>query len=189
VFNPHRCNDSYVYKSSVFSHSVDRAEEEHDLFEPARDLVFTEAKLKEFLINVTISALSLNTSREKIPVNTTEYLGTYHFSQRINLVLPYALCLAFTLAFAGIGTWSLLQNGTSAVDGGFMEVMMATRGRTEMEELVLKHGTRGKSGSRELLDLEIRYGELLDAEGLSTGRAAFGMVVETRLLRKAWMAV
>ena len=67
--------------------------------------------------------------------------------------------------------------------------MKSTTGRTEMEELVIKDNAEGKFASRELLDLRVRYGELVDSDGVSTGRAAFGTERETRPLRKDWNAV
>jgi hypothetical protein len=158
--------------------------EELYLFDPSRDLVFTEARLNEYIQHVTTSALSLETFYERIPVKTTQYRSTYHFSAPLNLILPYALSLAFACVFVGIRTWSLLQNGDSAADGGFLQIMTATTGRTEMEELVIRHDVEGKGASKELLDLKIRYGELVDGEGVSTGRAGFGMVGETIPLRK-----
>jgi len=102
-------------------------------FQSNLDLVFTEALLNEYIANVTISALTLDTWKQNISVNTTEYRGTYKFS-KLNLILPYSLSLTFALIFAGIGTWSLIQNGALAADGGFLQIMKSTTGRTEMEK-------------------------------------------------------
>jgi hypothetical protein len=158
-------------------------------FQPNIHLEFTQALLNQYLINVTLSALSLDTWTERKTITTAQYHNTYHFSSPLNLILPYALSLGAALIFVGIGTWSLLQNGASAADGGFLQIMKSTTGRTEMEELVIKDNAEGKFASQELLDLKVRYGELVDTDGVSTGRAAFGTEGETRPLRKDWNAV
>jgi hypothetical protein len=151
-------------------------------FQPNIELVFTKALLNNYLANVTISALTLNTWKENMSVNATEFRNTYRFSEPLNLILPYSLSLAITLFFVGIRTWSLLQNGVSAADGGFLQIMKSTTDRTEMEDLVVKDNAESSFASKRLLELKIRYGELNDAEGVGTGRAAFGMEGETRPL-------
>jgi hypothetical protein len=76
--------------------------------------------LNDFLTNVSISALTLDTWRVPYPVNITEYRTTYHFCSPIKLIIPYALSLGFGLLFVGIGIWSLVANGVPATDGGFL---------------------------------------------------------------------
>jgi hypothetical protein len=50
---------------------------------------------------------------------------------------------------------------------GFMQVMMATRGRTEMERLVLEQGLVDvNEASKELKDLKVRYGELVTEDAM-----------------------
>jgi hypothetical protein len=145
-----------------------------------------KARVNEYLIMTAISALSLNAGETPVPVNTTNYQATYEFSNPLNLVLPYSLSLLFCMVFVGIGIWSWTHNGASAADGGFLQVMTATTGRTRMEDLVVAQHIDKDNLPEELLDLEIRYGELLDAEGVGTGVAGFGTVEETKLLRKGW---
>ncbi|KAH7380144.1 hypothetical protein BKA66DRAFT_609988 [Pyrenochaeta sp. MPI-SDFR-AT-0127] len=171
IFNPQR------YNSSRYANSLSG-------LDPRTDLVFNQASLNDFLANVTISALSLDTWKEFRPINTTNYRATYKFSKPLNLIVPYVLSLAFTLVFTGIGTWSLLQNGVSATDGGFLHVVAATTGRTEMERVIVEHHVTGESVPKEVLNMKIRYGELVDGEGVGTGRAGFGMLEETRPLKR-----
>ena len=64
--------------------------------------------------------------------------------------------------------------------------MTATTGRTKMENLVRAQHIDKDSLPKDLLDLKIRYGELLDEEGVGTGVAGFGTEEETKLLRKGW---
>ena len=122
------------------------------------DVNVTEAALNELLTNITISLMTLDLWTDNINVTTTVYRNTYDFSRKINLVLPYTLCLAFGLLIVGLGLGSLWHNGVPASDG-FMQIMMATRGRTDMERLVLEQGlVDSNEASKELKDLKVRYG-------------------------------
>lgn len=88
--------------------------------------------------------------------------------------------------FAAIGIWSLWHNGSSVADGGFIEVMLATRGDTEMDRLVITSGiVTTNDMSKELKELKVRYGELVNGEvGEEKGRFGFGTAKETRSLRR-----
>lgn len=63
----------------------------------AREAVITDDLLNEYITNVTISALSLNTWQQLVSVTTTKWRNTYDFSEPLNLILPYALSLTFAL--------------------------------------------------------------------------------------------
>jgi hypothetical protein len=151
------------------------------------DVNVTEATLNELLTNITFSLASLNLFTDNVTVNTTEYLNTYDFSRPINLIVPYALCLAAGSIIVALGLWSMWQNGVPASDG-FMQIMMATRGRTQMERLVLEQaGELGdvNKASTALKELKVRYGELV-MEGELGGKRSwgFGTADETMSLRK-----
>jgi hypothetical protein len=108
----------------------------------------------------------------------------YHFSRPLNLILPYSLCLGIGLVIVTLGLLPMWQNGVPATDGGFVQVMMATRGRTEMESFVLRHGLANPSAfCEELKHLRIRYGELVIGEEggvVDVGkRYGFGTMEET----------
>jgi hypothetical protein len=145
----------------------------------------TEASLNELLTNITISLMTLDLWTDDVNVTTTAYRNTYNFSLKINIILPYALCLAFGLLIVGLGLGSLWHNGVPASDG-FMQVMMATRGRTEMERLVLKQNSVGlEKASQELKDLKVRYGELVTVDATKEDKIwGFGTVEETVSIRK-----
>ncbi|KAH7121138.1 hypothetical protein B0J11DRAFT_438407 [Dendryphion nanum] len=145
----------------------------------------SEHMLNEYITNVTISAMSLNIGTVKTPVNITEYRTVYDFSAPLSLIIPYSLCLLFGIFFVGIGIWSLNRNGVPAIDGGFLQVMSTTTGRT-MEALAVSHQRSLDDGYRPkgLLDLEVRYGELVDDAGVGTGVEGFGTVEETKVLRR-----
>jgi hypothetical protein len=146
------------------------------LFNTVRDINPTEELLNELLYNVTISSIVLGTWKDKVPVTTTTYHNTYHFSHRRNLIIPYSISLGLAIVFGMIAVWALHQNGVPAADGGFLQIMMATRGDTEMERLVLKEGLKaGGEVSKELGALKVRYGQLIEAGR----REGFGTVDET----------
>jgi hypothetical protein len=150
-------------------------------------LTFTEDILNSVLTNLTLSAISLGTWWDIVPVTTTHFQSTYSFANPLNLILPYSICLTAGAIFAILAIWSLWRNGIPAADGGFLQIMMATRGNTEMERLVLKERLMTTDGmSKELSDLKIRYGELggEDVLGVEGRRLGFGTVEETVSLRK-----
>jgi hypothetical protein len=145
----------------------------------------TKATLNELLTNITFSLAGLNLFTDNVTVNATEYLNTYDFSRPINLILSYYLCLAAGLIIVALGLWSMWQNGVPASDG-FMQLMMATRGRTEMERLVLEQElVHQDEASKELQELKVRYGELVTEDGVDGRKVwGFGTTDETVSLRK-----
>jgi hypothetical protein len=150
-------------------------------------LNITEDLLNDVLTNITLSAISLGTWWDMVPVTTVRYRNTYSFANPINLIVPYSVCLAAATIFAGIAIWSLWQNGIPAADGGFLQIMVATRGNTAMERLVLRERILAiNSLSEELMSLKIRYGELVaeEVQGIEGGKLGFGTVEETLSLRK-----
>jgi hypothetical protein len=150
-------------------------------FDPSKDINPTEELLNTLIYNITLSAFSLGTWKENVSVTTTLYRNTYQFSHKRNLVIPYSVCLGVAIVFTAIAILSLHQNGIPAADGGFLQVMMATRGDTQMERLVLKNSNMTASDmSKKLGRLKIRYGELVSQEG----RMGFGTVDETLALKK-----
>ena len=149
---------------------------------PREDFNVTEASLNELLANVTISALSLGAFKDLVPVEVKEFQNTYHFSDKVGFVVPYALCLFFAAVFAALAIRSLNRNGVPAADGGFLQIMMATRGDTEMERLVIKEGDVSVNQiSSELKQLKVKLGEhtFTDAEdGRVRRRLTFQTVEE-----------
>ncbi|CAN9172212.1 unnamed protein product [Alternaria sp. RS040] len=97
------------------------------------------------------------------------------------------ICLVAAITFAAIAIWSLSRNGTPAADGGFLQIMTATRGNAEMERLVLREKlTAVEDMSVELKALKVRYGELVgeDVVGVDGRTVGFGTIEETISLRK-----
>ena len=155
-------------------------------YDAREELNITEALLNDVLTNITLSAISLGTWHEVLPIIITRYQSTYSFANPLNLILPYSICFLVASIFAGIAIYSLLRNGTPAADGGFLQIMTTTRGNTEMERVVLRHDlTKMEKLPMELRRLKVRYGELVgsDVPGFE-GRAGFGTAQETISLRK-----
>jgi hypothetical protein len=155
-------------------------------YDPRESLNITEAMLNEVLTNITMSAISLGTWWDMVPVTSTRYRSTYMLSNPLNLILPYSICLAAATVFMAIAIWCLWRNRAPAVDGGFLQIMMATVGDTQMGRVILgeKMAAIGDM-SDELKSLRIRYGELIN-EDIAVGgkRFGFGTVEETVSLRK-----
>jgi len=136
-----------------------------DVFDPRFHLLITEKSLNDLLFNITISMLSLDIWNESIPVTSTNFRNTYVFSSQLSFFLPYGLRLGFASVYAIIGIRALIINGVPAVDGGFLQIMMATRGRTEMEDIIVAKMANGPSGlSEETLNIKVRFGELFREE-------------------------
>jgi hypothetical protein len=156
-------------------------------YDPRAELDLSEGILNDILTNLTLSAISLGTWWDMVPVTTTRYRSTYTLSNPLNLIIPYSICLAAATLFAAIAIWSLWQNSVPAADGGFLQIMMATRGNTEMERLILKERLAAIDNmSNELKSVKIRYGELVGENvlGVEGRRMGFGTVQETVSLRK-----
>jgi hypothetical protein len=155
--------------------------------DPREYINTTQDLLNDVLTNIAISAISLETWWDIVSITTTRYQSTYSFANPLNLILPYSICFAAATIFAAIAIWSLSRNGTPAADGGFLQIMIATRGDTEMERLVLREKlTTVKNMSAELKALKVRYGELVgeDVLGVEGRTMGFGTVEETVSLRK-----
>jgi hypothetical protein len=155
--------------------------------DPNECIDLPEDLLNDVLTNMTLSAISLGTWWDMVPVTTTRYQSTYSFANPLNLIFPYIICLAAATLFAVIAIWSLWRNGMPAADGGFLQIMMATRGNTEMERLVVRERLMAINKiSDELKSLKIRYGELVgeDVSGVAGRRLGFGTVEETASLRR-----
>jgi hypothetical protein len=153
-------------------------------FDPRASLDMTENSINELLANVTISALSLNTWFTNVTVNNTEFRNVYRFSFPVNLVVPYATCLAATLVFVVIGLNALRLNGVPATDGGFLQILMTTTGDTVLNRAAAEASRTSNGAPKELLDIKVRYAKL--NKGSATG-LGFGTVEETTALeRKGW---
>ncbi|KZM24667.1 hypothetical protein ST47_g4146 [Ascochyta rabiei] len=175
-------------KTSVFDINRFNTTMEDDFtYDPTLTVDITEAKLNAILSNITISAISLGTWWDSVPIDTTGFRNTYRFSQPLNLVLPYSICLGCAVIFAMVAIYSLWKNGMSATDGSFVQIMLATRGNTRMEQLAMaEHSVDLANVSKELWASKVRFGELItqDATAVTGVRRGFGTVDETLPYKK-----
>lgn len=136
-----------------------------ETFTPSTDLNVTEDSLNGLLANYSISALTQNIFFKMTLIDVEEFLNVYHFADKVRFCVPYALCLAIALVYAVIGLGALRRNGVPTVDGGFLQIMMTTRGDTEMERLVVEQGPESvEEISAELKRLQIKLGEVAFGE-------------------------
>jgi hypothetical protein len=126
---------------------------------------FNQEILNEALANVTISALALNDRHDLVPGTETRMFNVYHFQHKLVFFLPYTLLLVLTIPILILGLVALQQNGVSAISGGFLQILMTTTGRTTLEAVAAKSSLGGQENvSKELRDMEVRFGELVDVE-------------------------
>jgi len=188
LYSDARSNKSEaLLKGTVFhTNRFDRyASEVH--YRPESSLNLTEVMLNEVLANITISAISLGTWWDMVPVRSTRYRSTYKLSNPLNLILPYSICLTAATVSIAIALWSLRRNRTPAADGGFLQIMLATVGDTQIGRIILEQRVATIDDmTDELKSLRIRYGELVNEITMGAGskRFGFGTVDETMSLRK-----
>jgi hypothetical protein len=92
----------------------------------SQSLKITEASLNSLLANVTISALSLNKWHGLVIGTETRPFNIYRFENKLNFFLPYGLSLLLTIPIIGIGLIAIRDNRVTAIDGGFLQILMTT---------------------------------------------------------------
>jgi hypothetical protein len=184
---PETKQSAALLKGTVFHTARFNSQQTDFTYDPRDSLNISEAMLNEVLANITISAISLGTWWDMVPVTSTRYRSTYMLSNPLNLILPYSICLAAATVFMAIAIWCLWRNRAPAVDGGFLQIMMATVGDTQMGRVILEEKVAAIDDmSDELKSLRIRYGGLIN-EDIAVGgkRFGFGTVEETVSLSKS----
>jgi hypothetical protein len=144
---------------------VDAYKPDHERYSSSLEyqkLVVNESLLKSLLANITISALSLNTWYGHVSGTETRPFNIYRFENKVNFFLAYGLSLLLAMPFIGIGLLAIRDNGVTAIDGGFLQILMTTTGRTKLEAAAVK-GCVGceENIPLELINLKIRLGELV----------------------------
>jgi hypothetical protein len=117
------------------------------------------------LVNVTIGALSLNLWHGIVNGSVSRTYTVYRFDHRISFYLPCGLCLLFSLPIVVFGMLALRSNGVSAIDGGFVQILMtAATGNTAVEQAARTSCFGGPENiPEELKKLKVRFGELISA--------------------------
>jgi hypothetical protein len=116
----------------------------------------------------------------------SDTINVYSFSRPLNLILPYFVTLLLAIPFILVGGAALHQNGVSAIDGGFMQILTTTTGSAVIDKAAAGGCLGGEESlPRELKDLRIRFGEIIDRdEPGRIKRAGFGVESEVTLLKK-----
>ncbi|KAF2652967.1 hypothetical protein K491DRAFT_780657 [Lophiostoma macrostomum CBS 122681] len=211
IFNTLRFNTTSTTPSSLAGQDTSTIPHNGDStsFDPRTQLAITTPALNALLSNLSISMLSLDLWHEELSVTSTQARATYVFGNQVAFWLPYGLSLGIAVAYVALGMRALMGNGGPVVDGGFLQVMVSTRGRTGLEGAVradMDCADRGGMGmgtgscglSEETLKMRVRYGEVvgvrdvdmymgMDVDGKRMGKdsgrlVAFGTVDETESL-------
>lgn len=164
----------------------------HDEISQGVGIRITESLLNELLANITISIVS-SSGMWKTTTNTTQSVNVnvYTFSRPLNLIMPYFLLLCLALPFLLLGILALYQNGVSATDGGFIQVLSTTTGSGELQRVATGGCLGGEENiPKELKELKIRFGEMINSErGDKQGeaiirQASFGIESEVAPLKR-----
>lgn len=149
-----------IWPLSVFERRLSINEMDHSC---AR---FDEKMANELLINTTISALALNKRFRVVNGTETRAFNVYRFKNKLAFFIPYGLSIGLGIPIIALGLLSFYihNQGTSAISGGFLQLLMTTTGRTDLDDMVFKHSaTMGgyENVSDELKAVEVRFGELI----------------------------
>lgn len=141
--------------------------------------------VEDLMKNVTISMLNDAEKYVSTTATTTVYKSAYVFKDKIKLIGAYASALVACLVFLLLSFGALLQNGTPASSSGFLQIMCTTaHSNGAMNELAKGTSLGGAIGvPKDLLDLNVRFGVVTDANG-EWRHAAFGTVEDTEPLVK-----
>ncbi|CZR65875.1 uncharacterized protein PAC_15775 [Phialocephala subalpina] len=138
------------------------------------ELVLTQDLLNRMLQNITLSLMN-NFGIWTTDVNATQHTfrNVYSFSNKLNLLLPYFGSLLIALPLLAIGMLSFVENGVSATDGGFLQILTTTSASKTLHR-VAEGGSLGgeENVPKELKELKIMFGELNSSRGAR--RAGFG---------------
>lgn len=142
--------------------------------------------MNEALFNMTMSmALQLGFYNDTVTTNITTTYNIYSFAKFKQFYIPYLLCLAIALPFIVLGVISLYRNGVSAMDGGFLQILVTTTGSERLTEAAAAGCLGGEESiPLELKKINIRFGEI--KRGTGNGRssvASFGLADEVAPLR------
>jgi hypothetical protein len=98
------------------------------------EFVLSEQVLNDALFNMTMSAaIQLGFWDSEVPVHATSMQQQYSFSNLKTSLIPYIFCPLLSVPFPYIGLASLRKNGVSAIEGGFLQILMTTTGSRELE--------------------------------------------------------
>jgi hypothetical protein len=104
----------------------------------------------------------------------------YSFSNKLNLLLPYYLSLIISLPLLAIRGVCLHDNGVSAIDRGFLQILITTSNSKALHEAASSGALGGQENvPEELKKLKVKYGQLTSGEEeMKTVRMRVGFGVE-----------
>jgi hypothetical protein len=176
-------NDTMVLQSSLAQEILQSG----GLFE-GLTLNISEASLNSMLYNITLSTISLGLWNTSTEVTMEDFVNTYSFAgpRRYNLIFPYAVCLLISFGFVALGLYSLYGNSVEG-SNGFLQTIQTSRGSAALNAAARGSSLGGPDNvPKELEDLQLVFGELIDADGKSGAvrRAGWGTRSEVRPLVK-----
>ncbi|KAJ6439250.1 hypothetical protein O9K51_08662 [Purpureocillium lavendulum] len=136
------------------------------LFDEKRDREIDANRMEDFLIsalvNVTTTAIT-GLGYWNVDVNVSEHklVTVYAFSRPLNLILPYSISLLCSLPFIIIGFAAMHENGVPAIDGGFLQLLLTTRGSKTLDALALGGSLGGERNiPEELKNVKLQLREI-----------------------------
>jgi hypothetical protein len=135
-----------------------------------RDFIpFDVDMANELLINSTILMLALNRRFDNVNGTTSRAFNVYRFRNKLAFFLPYSLSLGLAIPIIALGLFAFYVRNqrVSAISGGFLQLLMTTTGRTELETIIMEgSGTMGgrENVSKKLKRTKIRFGKLIELD-------------------------
>ncbi|PMD38586.1 hypothetical protein L207DRAFT_583993 [Hyaloscypha variabilis F] len=142
----------------------------------------TQDRLNQALFNLTLAiGYQIGYWNISTIISTTQMVNKYTFAAPLNFYIPYGVLLILSMPILVLAMTSLYQNGIPAKYGGFLQVLMTTRGNKDLDRPAAA-GCLGGSHNvpKALEDMELRFGALVSGESESAGevdgivRAGFG---------------
>ncbi|KAH6890271.1 hypothetical protein B0T10DRAFT_485456 [Thelonectria olida] len=173
-----------LLRDTYFNTNID------DLSNGAPSFRITEGLLNEAIANATLhimlSRFPLSAYNTTATATSTAFHNTYSFQRPLNLVLPYALSLAFSLPFVAIGLVSLRRNGVAALSDSFIQLLVTTARSDRLDHIAAPCSLGGDElALKELARTNIMFGEVskrYNSDGKVVKRVGFGLQGEVEPL-------
>lgn len=127
----------------------------------------TPELLEEAFENVTVSLpmhLGFEGWTTTVPITVYDWVNTYEFTP-LWLQIPYASIILISLLLNLIGLYSVIRNGVPASGSTFIQIVTTTSapasGLSTLREKAAKFSQGGHNYSKDLLNLKLKFGELL----------------------------
>lgn len=150
----------------------------------------TPELLNEMLGNITLSLIPTLNLWQGTPVCLTvvESSSAYIFSGEKRLTLPYVLSLLSSLPFVVLGLLALKDNGVSAQEHSFLQLLCTTRGSDAIDHRVREAcygGDRDKDMPESLMRLRLMFGKFKTESSSSRRPTVVGNTIAEEGLKEA----